>query len=175
MIINSDNMLESEVNSYLHKVRAIVFDDNENLFLASMGGTYTLPGGGVEEKESIEDAMIRELHEELGIKVLPEELAYLGNYKFYHKNFPDYLGRKNRLNEIDLFLVLTEKEYQKDNTSFTTLENKENLKIIAIDIDKIEKLLNVSNSNPYKKALDEELNIFIKIIKERIKNVRNKI
>lgn len=175
MIINIDNMRPEEVNSHYHKVRAVVFDCEGKMFLASMEGTYTLPGGGVEENENIEAAIIRELKEELGIDVSLEELSYLGNYKFYHKNFPDFQGKTNRLNEIDLFLIDVPKNLALGKTHFTEREKKEKLKIIATNVEDIEVLLTTQNNNPYKKALDEELRVFLEIIKEREKDVRKKI
>jgi len=168
-------MRPEEVNSYYHKVRAAVFDFEGKMFLACMSGTYTLPGGGVEENENIEAAIIRELKEELGIEILLEELSYLGNYKFYHKNFPDFEGKTNRLNEIDLFLITVPKNLALEKIHFTEREKKEKLKIIATNIEDIEGLLAIENNNPYKKALDEELRLFLKIIKERENNVRKKI
>lgn len=167
MIINTDNMKIEEVNSYYHKVRGIVFDQEGKMYLASMNGTYTLPGGGVEKNETIWEAMMRELKEELGIVIAKEELSYIGNYKFYHKDFPDFNGNRNRLNEIDLFWINQLHVYKPKESSITSLEQEQNLKIIAIDINEMDELLNVPNDNPFKKALDEELKIFIDIIKER--------
>lgn len=172
MVINLDAMNPEEVNSYFHKVRAIIFDSSGKLYLSMMKGTFTLPGGGVEENETLEEAIKRELKEELGIDVSTDELQYIGNYQFYHKNFPDFKGRTNRLNEIDLFYVIKEKAFSLEACQFTELEKDQNLKIIAIELSEIEGLLNIKNNNPYKKALDEELIFFIKIVEEIIKNVR---
>lgn len=39
---------------------------------------YTFPGGGVEVCESLEEAVIREVREELGLKVIPESIREYG-------------------------------------------------------------------------------------------------
>lgn len=40
------------------------------------GGTWESAGGKVEEGETLEDALIREVYEETGLRVIPEKLLY---------------------------------------------------------------------------------------------------
>ena len=51
--------------------RAVVFDDNNDVALLSISkeGVYKLPGGGVEEHESLYDALKRECREEIGVEI----------------------------------------------------------------------------------------------------------
>lgn len=57
------------------------FDIEENGFLEY----YSIPGGGVEEGESIEDACVRELKEEMGIDIrLGQKVAI--RFADYHEN-----------------------------------------------------------------------------------------
>lgn len=44
-------------------------------------GTWRLPGGGVKQGESLAAAAVRELAEELDLKLLPAELIYLGSIR----------------------------------------------------------------------------------------------
>ncbi len=55
---------------------ALVFNEDRDLLLCRMPkdrgvfpGQWSLPGGGVEEGERIEEALRREVHEELGLEV----------------------------------------------------------------------------------------------------------
>jgi ADP-ribose pyrophosphatase YjhB (NUDIX family) len=52
---------------------AIIVKD-DSILLLRKGSYWTRPGGRVEEGESIEDALIREIHEEVGIEVRLERL-----------------------------------------------------------------------------------------------------
>ena len=58
-------------------VSAVIFDRRGRLLLQqrSDGGQWGLPGGSVEIGESVRDAVIREVHEETGLRVVPGRLV----------------------------------------------------------------------------------------------------
>ena len=87
LIINDFNLQDYEINYRLVKVRALLF--HEDKILVSKYGTATLlPGGKVDNGESIQDGLIRELKEETGIKYDINELNPLFLLQYYQKNYP---------------------------------------------------------------------------------------
>ena len=57
---------------------ALIIDDAHRVLLIREGyeaGRYGLPGGVIEAGETPRDAVIREVHEELGLSVEPQELV----------------------------------------------------------------------------------------------------
>ncbi|WP_281821029.1 NUDIX domain-containing protein, partial [Eisenbergiella massiliensis] len=59
-------------------VRAIIIKNG--LFAMQLGnsGEYKIPGGTVEEGESFEQALLREIREETGLSVKPDSITELG-------------------------------------------------------------------------------------------------
>ena len=56
---------------YREAVRAVIIKEEKILLIYSeKNGDYKLPGGGVEEGETYEEALIREVEEEAGYRVL---------------------------------------------------------------------------------------------------------
>lgn len=83
--------------------RAVIFHDNK-LLVVAIGdhGFYALPGGHADWGENIQDALVRELVEELGVKPEIGRLLYVNNFTekesvqsveffFEIKNSQDYL------------------------------------------------------------------------------------
>ncbi len=58
------------------------------------GGRWGLPAGKIEEGETDEEAILREIAEETGHKAAREELEFLGDFRFdfpdLHVEFPTY-------------------------------------------------------------------------------------
>lgn len=66
--------------------RAIVFDEKDRVAIMyfSKTGSYKLPGGGIDEGESIDDALHREIREETGYKIANiRELGVVEEDRYY--------------------------------------------------------------------------------------------
>lgn len=66
-------------------VGAVILDDHHRVLLVLRkkppeAGCWSLPGGKVEFMETIEDAVVREMKEELGIKIKIERLLCVTNH-----------------------------------------------------------------------------------------------
>ncbi len=91
---NEEQVTEEEAAAYKIRkaVRAIVFDEEGNIGILYINkhDYYELPGGGVEEGETSEQACIRECQEEIGCNV--EIVSEVGITLEYRK-------QKERINE----------------------------------------------------------------------------
>jgi 8-oxo-dGTP diphosphatase len=127
------------------KLMFILRDDNPNI---PFPNTWNLPGGGVEDDESPEAALIRELKEE--INITPKKVTFLGE-----KTYQD--GEK-----VYRFLVkLNENEYK------SVRLGDEGQKIEFFGIDELGKIKLSPHSKEYfdshevqiKKLIEEESNL----------------
>lgn len=89
--------------------RGIVLDNDGNMavFCKTNKNHYKLPGGGIEENESYEEAFIREVKEEVGCEVQIEKcLGYIEEYKTksnYMQTSYVFIGKIiNKLNNLEL-------------------------------------------------------------------------
>lgn len=86
-LINPENASEEEVKSYNTReaARAIVIDKDGNIALlyVSKSNYYKLPGGGIDEGENKNSALLRECKEEIGCEV--EVLSEIGSIVEYRK------------------------------------------------------------------------------------------
>ncbi|MCA9325549.1 NUDIX domain-containing protein [Candidatus Saccharibacteria bacterium] len=72
----------SESPQYIHKAGAAIIIDKKLLVSRSKGKTdFVAPGGKLESGEMPTQALIRELKEEQGLDVRPEDLSLLGRYE----------------------------------------------------------------------------------------------
>lgn len=157
-LINKDNLKKEEINSYYHKVRAFIFDEDGKLYVTKMkSNSYNLPGGRVDGTEDINDALIREIKEEMGILIDKSNIFHIGNYHFYHKDFPHDEIISNRENEIDLFFIKGSYKYNANNLHLTEYEKSVNFEVIKKARNEIDEFFVDDASNPYKKFTDIEL------------------
>jgi len=123
--VNNDNLFKRVA------ARAIVLKDGKILLLYTKRyNDYSLPGGGVDDEEHIEEGLIRELEEETGakdIKVL-SEYGILEEFRPYHKK--EYHG----MHMISHFYIC-DIHKELGETSYEDYEIKNGMKALWIDIE----------------------------------------
>lgn len=72
--------------------RAIVLNKEGNILLVkhTYQDHWYIPGGGVDKGETVKDALIRELKEEVGLEVGEDEPVLFGIYYHTYMDVPDY-------------------------------------------------------------------------------------
>lgn len=89
------------MNNDFHNAGVIFIKDKRILVVKPIDrDNYIIPGGAIENGEAAMDAAVREVEEELGIKLKPGDLTDLGNYSATAVGFAD-----GRMVHIHLFMV----------------------------------------------------------------------
>lgn len=164
VIINDDNISEKDINKTVNKVRAILLV-GDKLLVSHYAGVILLPGGGVEKGETDDQAIIRELQEEIGITYDINDLEKMLLIEHYQHNFP------TRDNETINRLVRT-KFYLGDFRGIdltkckrTESEIRDNFYLELMSIEYFMNSVNEISSNPRKKYFDKENQDTIKMLK----------
>ena len=85
--IDLKNYDEAWRRSYRLAVRAIIdYGDELAMVYNSKYDWYAFPGGGHEEGESLAEALIREVKEEVGLTVIPESIKEFGGSMLHRKS-----------------------------------------------------------------------------------------
>ena len=79
-------------------------------------GVYVIPGGGIEAGETMEQAVIREMHEETGLRIIPESIREYGVARTIRK------GKYEPIYVQDDFYFLCQAEEEIDEVSLTENE-----------------------------------------------------
>ena len=122
-------------NRLFKKVKAVILDENNKVILIRFPDNgLVIPGGGVEEGETLREAVIREALEETGMQVEPIKILcknfYLRNMQYNGINFVSkrveyyYLCKKIAVVSNDLGI---EGEFERD------------ISIITCEIDKLKR------------------------------------
>ena len=167
IVINENELKTIDIEVVSSKVRAVILDGYK-LLVANYGGVYLLPGGSIEKKETKEQAIVRELKEETGIKYSLKELDELFTLKYYQKQYPlKHDEFKNRLS-ITHFYLGKYKGINDYNLNRTQKEIRDGFDLRLVNIDEIDSLIKEipSNNNPRKPFFDRELEEVQKVLKK---------
>lgn len=69
IIYNEDRLEERDINKIVKRAKILIVNSKDEVLLAYSHKNYSLVGGHVEENESYDDCIIREVKEEIGIEL----------------------------------------------------------------------------------------------------------
>lgn len=127
IIHNDDKLLESEVTELVVRTKALILN-NGNLLLANENDVLQFPGGHLEDGESLNDCLKREIKEETGIEIEDNEIGecFL-KVIWLNRDWPS--EGKNRKCEIYYYVVNTNKLPNLENIDLTDSEKEQNFKV----------------------------------------------
>lgn len=89
MVLDEKNYKEDMQVYERFGVRALIQKDGLYAMQQASAGEYKIPGGGIDEGETIEQALVREVQEETGLIVIPESVTPLGEILEMRKDIFD--------------------------------------------------------------------------------------
>ena len=166
VIYNNDNISNKEVTELVVRAKGLLIS-NGYLLLGNEDGTLQFPGGHLEENETLEDCLKREILEETGIELTDELVTgpFL-EIDYYNKDWPTK-GNVRKC-EIYYYVVETEKDINLSNTSYTEGEIEKHFKVDKVKINEaIDYINNNIPNNELNKVISPDMII---AIEEYLKN-----
>ena len=133
IIYNNDNLKTKDITEVVIRIKALVIN-NQNIFLGNENNIYQFPGGHLENGETFEECLKREVLEETGIKITNEEIkGPFMKVTYLNKDWPE-IG-KNRKSEIYYYLIETSKNPDMSKVKYTEHEKQGNFKVEFIPLN----------------------------------------
>ena len=166
IVYNHDNLTEKDIDEVVIRVKALIINSKNEILLGYCHKTYQFPGGHIEENESLEEALKREVKEETGIEIKKENITPFEKITYYSYNYRN--TSKNRKNEIYYYNIKTDEPVNMNNANLDDWEKEGNYIVKTIPITEIEQVLvNSIPDNPINKIIVEEM---LEVINEYKKN-----
>lgn len=168
VVYNNDNLNESNIDEIVIRTKGLIINDKKEILLGHSDNTYQFPGGHLEQGETLETCIIREIREETGIDIEKEDLTLFYKIIHYTKNYHN--TGKNRKNEIYYYTINTTKEPNIYKMKLDEHEIKDNYILKRIPLECIEKILtdSILDKPNNKIIVNEMLNVL-----NEYKNIEN--
>ncbi len=139
------------------KVRGIIINDMGQILLlhSNKHNGFSIPGGTVEENESIRDTVIREVYEETGAEIAP--IKIVGKYYHTSKNF-NYEGITFDSDRVEYFYFCKFKGFKTNNLG---LKGEFDAGDVAINFLDYEDVLNARLLKRDKSMIERAMNEFL--------------
>ena len=133
IIYNYDHLNDEDITEIVIRMKALIIN-NKNILLGNENDIYQFPGGHLEDKETFEECLKREVLEETGILLCDSEIKRpFMKVTFMNKDWPE-VG-KNRKAEIYYYLIETDKKPDMSKVNYTEHEKKGNFKVESVPLN----------------------------------------
>lgn len=149
IIYNYDNLKDEDITEIVVRTKALIIN-NKKIILGNENNIFQFPGGHLEENETLEECLKREVLEETGIEIEDNEIKKLFmKVTYMNKDWPD--KDKNRKSETYYYLIETNKDPNLDKVNYTEHEKNGNFRLEFIPLDEsvdiIEKNISKNDKN----------------------------
>ena len=156
ILYNYDNLKLEDIDEVVTRTKGLIINSNNEITLGYSHKTYQFPGGHLEEGETLEECLLREIEEETGIEIKDAKLKPFEKITYYNKNY--HKSGKNRKNDIYYYIINTDANFDMNNSKLDDWEKDGNFTVKTFPIENVEQVLIDSiPDNPINKVIVEEM------------------
>ncbi len=130
IIHNDYNLTLNEVTKTIRRAKLIVENNKGEILLCHLNNNYFLVGGHVENDETDENTLIREVKEETGVLVDVKNLYPIANVSYINKDYPE--KNMNTYTSSNYYYIKCDLIPNKKNMDLTKDELSGNFQLIYI-------------------------------------------
>lgn len=156
ILYNYDNLKLEDIDEVVTRTKGLIINSNNEITLGYSHKTYQFPGGHLEDGETLEECLLREIEEETGIEIKDAKLKPFEKITYYNKNY--HKSGKNRKNDIYYYIINTDANFDMNNSKLDDWEKDGNFTVKTFPIENVEQVLIDSiPDNPINKVIVEEM------------------
>lgn len=141
IIYNEDYLEEKDINKIVRRAKVLIVNSKDEVLLAYSHKNYSLVGGHVEENESYDDCIIREVKEEIGIELeKDEERKPYFVVEYLCKDYPEVGDNTNYI--ANYYVVYSDMVPDLENIELTEHEKDGGFEVKYIPKTKVMEVLN---------------------------------
>ena len=135
IIHNEDNLTEKEINRVVKRAKVIIVNDKGEILIAKTNRNMYLPGGHVDDGETYDECLVREIKEETGSSLKNVDKKEILNIEYYSKDYPQ---KGINTHYISKYFVINDNLIPNYNkVKLDKIETETDFKVIYISKDKV--------------------------------------
>ena len=136
--INDNNLNDDDIEMFVTRVKGLIINSRGKILLAHNNNSYQFPGGHVEDNESLDESVVREIKEETGIKVEVTKEPFLVITTYDN----DYFGSSKKVrNRIYYYKFFTDDVPNLSETHYDELELATDFNLFYVNLNGLDDFL----------------------------------